>query len=512
MTLSIRTLLIGNNLQLMPPAEQLHAENLALKEENAELRAQLEWLKRKVFGGGQSEKLALVNAAQAHLALPDLPAPGLKPTQVVTYERRKPAPAKRTTPAEAFAKLPVKETIEIVPDEVKREPAAFDKIGEERTFEVDVVPPKLFKREIVRPKFQRKAERSEAPVIAAAPARPVAGGYAAAGLLAWIVISKYQFHLPLFRLERMSAQWGAAISRQTMAEWVRIVAEWAEPIYKLMLAGLLQGRYVQCDETPVKFIDPDDKPGGARQGYLWVVSSPDGDVVFDWRLTRRHGELTTLLTEDYAGLLQSDGYEAYEAYARRHPGVEWLGCWVHTRRKLFDAREENPRIGMAFLRLIARMYRKEREWDEQNLKAEQRAVERAKPEGLARTMASLKRLAVWTRERVLPKSRLGRACNYLLNHWEPLSAHLRYGHTRLDTNLVENAIRPSCIGKKNFLFIGHPDAGQRSAIVYSLIVSCERQGKDPLAYLKDILTRLPQMSNQDDLRPLLPANWQPASS
>ena len=130
----------------MPPAEQLYSENLALKEENAELRAQLEWFKQKVFGGGQSEKLAFVNAAQTHLALPDLPVPGLRPTQVVTYERRKPAPGKRTTPAEAFAKLPVKETIEIVPEEVKRDPAAFDKIGEERTFEVDVVPPKLFKR------------------------------------------------------------------------------------------------------------------------------------------------------------------------------------------------------------------------------------------------------------------------------------------------------------------------------------------------------------------------------
>lgn len=306
----------------------------------------------------------------------------------------------------------------------------------------------------------------------------------------------------------MSAQWGAQISRQTMAEWVRIVSEWAEPIYRLMLAQLLQGRYVQCDETPVKFIDPDDKPGGTRQGYLWVVSSPDGDVVFDWRLSRRHGELTTLLTDDYSGLLQSDGYEAYEAYARRHPGVEWLG-W---RRKLFEAHPENPRIATAFLRMIARMYGRERDWDEQKLTPEQRAIERSKPEGLARTMASLKRLALWTRERVLPKSRLGKACNYLLHQWAPLSAHLRHGHTRLDTNLVENAIRPSCVGKKNFLFIGHPDAGQRSAIIYSLIVSCERHGKDPLAYLKDILTRLPRMTNQDDLRPLLPANWHPAVS
>lgn len=111
----------------------------------------------------------------------------------------------------------------------------------------------------------------------------------------------------------------------------------------------------------------------------------------------------------------------------------------------------------------------------------------------------------------MPKSLLGKACSYLLNQWEPLSAHANFGITKLDNNLVENAIRPSCIGKKNWLFIGHPDAGQRSAILYSLIVSCQRRGIDPLAYLRDILTRLPAMTNRDDLAALLPANWKPLS-
>lgn len=390
--------------------------------------------------------------------------------QLVTYERRQASPEKRPLAAETFAKLPVKETIEIVPDEVKAQPEAFEKIAEERTFEVDVVPPKLFKREVVRPKYRRKEERDEPPVIAPAPPRPVAGGYASAGLLAWIAISKYQDHLPLFRLEQMSARWGASISRQTMVEWIRITAEWSEAIYKHMLADLLAGTYIQCDETPVKCLDPDEKRGGTFQGYLWVLSRPAGDVVFDWRLSRRHGELTTLLTDRYRGLLQSDGYDAYEAYVRTHPGVTWVACWAHARRGFFEAQSNHPRIATAFLRLIARMYRREREWDEAKLSPEQRAEKRAAPEGLARTMNSLHRLAVWARRRVLPKSLLGQACDYLLAHWEPLSAHLRHGQTRLDNNLVENAIRPSCIGKKNWLFIGHPEAGQRSAIIYSIIV------------------------------------------
>jgi hypothetical protein len=107
------------------------------------------------------------------------------------------------------------------------------------------------------------------------------------------------------------------------------------------------------------------------------------------------------------------------------------------------------------------------------------------------------------------QSLLGKACDYLLGHWDPLTAHLRHGQTRLDTNLIENAIRPSAIGKKNWLFIGHPDAGQRSAIIYSIVVSCQRHGIDPHAYLRDVLTRLPALTNRFDLDALTPVNWKP---
>ena len=295
----------------MPPAEVLYAKVLSLEAEVADLQARVAWFQRQMFAGSRSEKLPIESAAQTKLGLAEVPqSQQAAKTQTVSYERRAPEPEKRPQPAEVFAQLPVHEIVEIIPDEVQAEPGAFEKISEERTFEVEIVGPKLVKREFVRPKFRRKADRAAAPVIAPAVSRPVAGGYASAGLVAYVVISKYQHHLPLYRIEAMSAQWGAQLNRKTMVDWVRIAADWAEPIYKLMLADLLQGHYVQCDETPVKFIDPDEKGRGTTQGYLWVVSAPDGDVVFDWRLSRRHGELTTLLTDDYAGLLQSDGYEA----------------------------------------------------------------------------------------------------------------------------------------------------------------------------------------------------------
>jgi len=486
-------------------------EVVLLRQENAVLRAQIAWLQRELYGPGKSEKLARLgelDRAQLLLKLAELEklTAAERPKETITYERTKGPAEKRPLPAETFAHLPVKEVVEIVPEPVKAEPEAYERIGEERTFEVDVVPPQLFKREIVRPKFKRKDNRALPPVVAPAAARAVTGGYASAGLLAWIALSKYVDHQPLYRLEQMSKRWGATLPRQTMVDWVGITAEWLEPIYRQMYRELLAGGYVQADETPVRCNDPDEKRGGTTQGWLWVISRPGGDVVFDWRLSRRHGELTSLL-QDYRGLLQSDGYEAYPSFAREREGVVWLGCWAHARRYFVEALAEKPKAVNLILRLVGRMYLLEREWDEANV-GEARAALRQ--EHFAGPLRWLRRLALGMRAQVLPRSLLGKACSYLLDHWEPLTAHVRYSQSRIDNNLVENAIRPSALGKKNWLFIGHPDAGQRSAIIYSVVVSCQRHGKDPFAYLKDVLTRLPRMTNQDDLAALTPARWQAA--
>jgi transposase len=438
-------------------------------------------------------------AAQA-----EAPAP-----QKVSYERQ---PAKpRRDPAEAFAKLPVQETVVIEPVEVKAEPEAFEKISEERSFEVDVTPPRLFKREFVRPKYRRKAEPMRPPVVAPAPARPVAGGYASAGLIAWVVVAKYLDHQPLFRQEQQFARWGAPISRQTMVEWICQAAHWAEPIYKRIRQKLLESGYVQVDETPIRYHDPSAKKGQTEQGYFWSLSAPGGDVVFEWQETRRHACLAELMGEDYQGILQADGYEAYPAYAREHQGVTWVACWAHARRKFYEAREEAPAQADFVLDLVGGLYADERRWDEMELcePTERAALRQAE---WTPRLNWLKRAATGLRQDVLPKSRLGLACQYLLNQWEPLVAHLEHGCTRIDNNCAENTIRPAKLGMKNWLFIGHPDAGQRSAILYSLVLSCKHHGKDPLAYLRDVLTRLPTMSNQDDLDPLLPSNWTPPTT
>ena len=209
-------------------------------------------------------------------------------------------------------------------------------------------------------------------------------------------------------------------------------------------------------------------------------------------------------------MLQSDGYEAYPAYARTRPAVTWVGCWAHARRKFFEAKEERPADALRALEQIAQLYQLETQWDEAEV-GERRAALRQ--EHFARPLAELKTLAQeLLAGPVLPQSGLGKACAYLLGHWAPLTAHLNYSHTKLDTNAVENAIRPSALGKKNWLFIGHPDAGDRTAVMYSLIVSCQRRGHNPHDYLKDLLTRLPAMTTKDDLRQLLPRHWKNPSA
>lgn len=485
--------------------EQLAAQLLELRAELAAVKSENAWLKRQLFGAGKSEKLDRLQTALPleGIAAPLAPVPSV---QTVSYERIAAPKEKRALPAEIFKDVPVRETIVIEPPEVMAEPNAFERIGEERTFEIDILPPQIFKREWVRPKYRHKSGE-RAPLVAPAPQRPVVGGYASAGMLAWIALSKYVDHQPLYRLEQQSARWGAPIPRQTMADWVRIAAEWLEPVYRQMLHGLLSGGYLQADETPVRCNDPDEKRGGTSEGWLWVVSRPGADVVFDWRLSRRHGELPSLIA-GFKGILQSDGFGAYETYAREHPEVTWVACWAHARRKFFEAERESPKAVALVLRIIGWFYEAEAHWDKHPLTAQQRAAHRRRH--FTRKLYWLKKLATGLRERALPKSGLGKACDYLLRFWSPLTAHLQHGETRLDNNLIENAIRPSALGKKNWLFIGHPDAGQRSAIIYSIVVSCRRRGIDPLAYLRDVLTRLPAMTTQDDLDALTPARWRPA--
>ena len=496
----------------MPPKElaakvdTLETEKAQLEMEVAQLRQQVDWFKRNLFGTGKSEKL---DALQTRLGI-DEPAPKEPARQKVSYERKK-AKKPRRSAEEQFEQLPVVETVELVPAEVEAEPERYKRIGEERTFEVDITPPKLFKREIVRPKFKLIDDRDAPPVIEPALPRPAVCSYASAGLMAYVVWSKYLHHLPLYRQEKMSAHWGAQLSRKTMADWVAYVADWFEPIYGRMRERLLAGDYLQADETPIRYMDPDLKKGKVSSGYMWLIGAPGDNVVFDWRLTRQHAEATTLL-KGFEGILQSDGYRAYDELAKETKGLTRIACWAHVRRKFVAAEKESPQAVGLVLRLISNLYAMEQQWDA-NEWTDPKWRTALRRRDFAPVLSLLKRVVLKLRERSSPKLNLGKACGYLLGQWEALLAQVEHGQVRLDNNLIENAVRPSAIGKKNFLFIGSPGAGKRSAIIYSITVSCERHGIDPLTYMRDVLGQMAKLGrNTKDVDHLLPSNWLPTGN
>jgi hypothetical protein len=217
--------------------------------------------------------------------------------------------------------------------------------------------------------------------------------------------------------------------------------------------------------------------------------------------------LDNVVPANFTGTLQCDGYAAYRAFANSRGGaIELAGCWAHVRRKFYEALEQSPRPAGWIVRQIQHLYRVEASLREQRAGPRLRAAVRAHQSRpivwrLERALVKLK-----TSGRYLPQSLLGQAMDYTLGQWSTLTVYLDDGRVEIDNNLVENAIRPTAIGKKNWLFVGDAAAGERSAIIYTLIESCRRRGLDPYAYLREVLTRLPNMTNHQ-IPEVTPQAW-----
>jgi len=210
---------------------------------------------------------------------------------------------------------------------------------------------------------------------------------------------------------------------------------------------------------------------------------------------------------DFSGVLQCDGYEAYDCFARRRGDqIVLAGCLAHVRRKFYDARETAPKVAAWLLKHFQNLYALEATLRKARAGPKLRQAERASLSRpvLARLHGALVRLK--TRRRYLPRSLMGKAIDYALNQWPSLLVFLENGRLEIDNNLIENAIRPTAIGKKNWLFMGEAQAGDRSAIIYTVIECCRRRGLDPFAYLRDVFTRLPSMTNWQ-VKDLTPEAW-----
>ena len=319
-------------------------------------------------------------------------------------------------------------------------------------------------------------------------------------------MGKYCDHLPLYRQEQIyEHRHGVHLARQTLARWVGLAADWLKPIYEHIRTGVMAGGYVQVDETPINYLEPGH--GRARQGYLWTGSRPGGDVFYRWETSRAAACLEKIVPVNFQGTLQCDGYAAYRAFANRRGGaIELAGCWAHVRRKFYEALEQSPRTAGWLVRQIQHLYRVEASLREHRAGPRLRQALRASQsrplvERIERALLKLKASG-----RYLPQSLLGQAMDYALGQWSTLTVYLEDGRVEIDNNLVENAIRPTAIGKKNWLFVGDTSAGERSAIIYTLIESCRRRGLDPYAYLREVLTRLPNMTNHQ-IPEVTPQTW-----
>jgi transposase len=400
--------------------------------------------------------------------------------------------------------LPAQEEI-IDPVEVRAEPERWRQIGEEVTEQLDYQPARFFRRRLIRRKYVRLDAPLLPPVIA--PLNTLQErSIAAPGLLAQIIVGKYCDHLPLYRQEQIFARrHGIHIPRQSMARWMGMAADWLQLIYADIKKGVLAGSYVQVDETPIEYLSPGH--GQTRQGYLWACNKPGGDVFFEWATSRAAACLDNIIPVDFTGKVQCDGYGAYPAFAGSRAGrIELAGCWAHVRRKFYEAKEQAPQHAGFILLQIKQLYRIERKLRKHQAGPRLRQSVRVSQsrmivERLRKVLAKLK-----DSHRHLPQSNMGKAINYALKQWPQLVKYLEDGRVEIDNNLVENSIRPTAIGKKNWLFIGEAEAGQRGAILYTIIESCRARGIDPFEYLSEIFTRLPQANNQQ-VHELTPAAW-----
>jgi transposase len=472
------------------------------RQENILLRQKIDALARRVFGSS-SERL---DPSQLQLFLqgpPDTAVPALaSPAAAAAKAPSRPRPENQPRLPE---NLPVVEEV-IDPDPVKADPPSWRCIGQEVSEQLDYEPGHFFRRRLVRRKYVHRSDPDRAPLVAPLPACLQERGLAAPGLLAQVLVSKYGDHLPLYRQEQIyTRRQGVALPRQTLARWVELAADWLRPIYEAIRTGVMAGGYVQVDETPIEYLEPGH--GQTKQGYFWTCSRPGGDVVFRWETSRGAACLERVIPATFAGVLQCDGYPGYRAFAnQRHGQIQLTGCWAHVRRKFYEALEQSPRTAAWFLGQIQQLYAVEAALRKRKAGPRLRAVARAhqsKPVAL-RIERALVRLK--SSHRHLPQSLLGQAIDYALGQWTTLTACFDDGRLEIDNNLVKNAIRPTAVGKKNWLFVGEAGAGQRGAIIYSLIESCRRRGIDPYVYLRDVLTRLPHMTNHQ-IPDVTPEAW-----
>lgn len=380
---------------------------------------------------------------------------------------------------------------------------AMHVMSEETAERLDVVPAQL--RVIVthRPKYACRA-CAEGVVQAPACERLIKGGLPTETLVAHVLVAKYADHLPLYRQAQIMGRQGIAVDRQTLASWVGTAAVELMPLYRRLKEVLLASGKIAVDETRAPVLDPGR--GRTKSGYFWTIARDDRPwggtdppaAAYTYAPGRGAIHATELLAS-YRGIVQCDGYAAYKGLDETR--ITLAFCWTHLRRKFFDIAKAGPApLANEALTRIAALYEIESAYRGRNA-SERLAARRAQARPLVEGFKS------WLEQglaQVSAKSVIADAIRYGLNHWQGLTRFLEDGRIELDTNIVERAIRPIALNRKNALFAGHDEGAANWAAIASLIETCKLGGVEPEAYLADVLTKLVNLWPNDRLDELMP--------
>ena len=470
------------------------------------LKHELSQLKRMIFGQ-KSEKIVTYQQEAEQGVLEGLfestaPQVGFAETkETITYERRK---AKKGHGRNEIPDDLYTEEIVLEPSEEEKKCACCGnekkRIGQEETKILEYKPAVFYAKKYIRPKYVCLKCPDQGVTTAVLPSRPIEKGVAGNGLLAYILISKYIDHLPLYRLEQIFKRYDIHINRSSMVGWIGQVCKYLELIYNELHTLLLLSDYLQSDETPLKVRDR-SKDKSCHHGYLWPYT--DGRIIVFEYCKSRSREGPNSFLKDFKGYLQTDDYGGYNEVSSQ-PGITHLLCWAHARRKFIEVRDTNAEYVDKVLLHLGKLYAVEKYCREQNLSYEERHAVRQKD--VPKYLEELKGVLENPGKIILPQSLVGKAMRYTLSNWSALIRYLENGKLEIDNNRIENAIRPVALGRKNWLFAGSHEGARWLAIIYSLFGTCKMNNINPYEYIENILDKV-AVYPHNKFKDLTPIEW-----
>ena len=479
-----------------------------LQEENQELKYQLAWLKRQLFGS-KSEQRLIEDPAQTGLLFGQLPKPEQATAlEQISYTRNKHKDRGTAVTDQGLRfddTVPV-EVIELSDPDIAAIPA------EHRVLISEKVTHRLAQRpgSYVVLEYRRKVikdARCRQLHTPAAAANVLDNSLADVSLLAGMLVDKFVYHLPLYRQHQRLGQAGITLSRTTLTTLCERAIGLLEPIADAQLKHNLQSRVLAMDETPIRAGPSKKTQGKLHQGWYWPVYGQDHEVNFIYSPSRGAEVVKQALGEHFSGVLVTDGYAAYGKYAAARPEVTPANCWAHTRRQFERAKDIEPEAAAEALAIIGELYAIEREISDRQLDAQAKLALRQKS-----SVATVKTFWQWcesqrTRIDLLPGNPLAKALKYALARVEELQVFLSDADVPIDTNHIERALRPIPMGRKNWLFCWTEVGARHVGIIQSLMSTCRLHGVNPHRYLVDVLQRVGQhpASRVEELTPRV---WQ----